>query len=182
MKIIVGVTNRHLHLSKEDLNILFGEGYELTKRNDLAQTGEFACEETVTLKTNKGIKEHVRIVGPIRSYTQVEILGSDKEVLGINPPYRDSGDLENSESITIVGPNNEIYKKNCCIIPNRHIHINNSNTYGFKNGDIVSVNFNDLVIDNVHIKIDNNYVLEFQINKDEALKLNIRTGDYVDLR
>ena len=124
MKIRVGVSNRHVHLTKEDLEILFGKDYELTVRNYIDQPGQFAANETVTLKTDKNIKENVRIVGPTRKYTQVEILDIDKEYFGLNPPVRNSGDLENSENIWIIGPKGKIYKKSVCIIANRHIHIN----------------------------------------------------------
>lgn len=84
MKIRVGVSNRHVHLAKEDLEILFGKDYELTVRNYIDQPGQFAANETVTLKTDKNIKENVRIVGPTRKYTQVEILDIDKEYFGLN--------------------------------------------------------------------------------------------------
>lgn len=113
MKIKVGISNRHVHLTKEDLYILFGDNYELTPRNYLDQKGQFATEETVTLKTDKNIKQYVRIVGPPRSYTQVEVLESDKDYFGINPPVRNSGSLDNSENITIIGPKGELYKKKC---------------------------------------------------------------------
>ena len=112
MNIKVGVSNRHVHLTREDVNILFGEGYELTPRNYLDQPGQFATNETVSLKTDKNIKEYVRIVGPIRSYTQVEVLASDKDYFGINPPVRNSKDLSSSETITIIGPKGKITKDN----------------------------------------------------------------------
>ena len=94
MKIKVGISNHHVHLSKEALNILFGEGYELTKRNELVQPGEYACEETVVIEANGKQKQYVRVLGPLRSYTQVEILKSDSDYLEINAPYRNSGELE----------------------------------------------------------------------------------------
>ena len=112
MKIKIGISNRHVHLTKEDVDVLFGKDYQLTPRNYLYQPGQFATEETVTLKTSKNIKEHVRIVGPIRNYTQVEVLEEDKEYFGINPPTRNSKDLEGSEAMTIIGPKGEITKEN----------------------------------------------------------------------
>ena len=182
MKIKVGISNRHVHLTREDVNILFGENYELTPRNYLDQPGQFATAETVSLKTNKNIKENVRIVGPIRPYTQVEILESDKEYFGINPPVRNSGDLDNSERITIIGPNGEITKDNICIIANRHIHINTRDKKDFKEDEIVKVEFNNKILDNVHIKIADNYALAFHINKDDALINNMENNDIVILR
>ena len=160
MKIKIGLSNRHVHLTNEDVEILFGKGYKLTPRNYLYQPGQFATEETVTLKTNKNIKEHVRIVGPTRSYTQVEVLEEDKEYFGINPPVRNSKDLENSESMTIIGPKG-------------HIHINTRDKGKLKEDDIVTVEVNSTILDNVHIKIDDSFKTELHINKDDAIKHNI---------
>ena len=176
MEVKVGVSNRHVHLTKEDLEILFGENYNLTPRNYLDQPGQFATEETVTLKTDKNIKEYVRIVGPTRNYTQVEILEEDKEYFGINPPVRNSGDLEDSEDIIIIGPKGELHKKNVCIIANRHIHINTRDKDNFKEDQIVKVQIGENVLDNVHIKIGDNYALSLHINKDDARKNNIEGG------
>lgn len=182
MKIKVGVSNRHVHLTRKDVDILFGKGYKLTPRNYLDQPGQFASEETVTLKTDKNIKEYVRIVGPERTYTQVEVLESDKEYFGINPPVRNSGDLEDSERITIIGPKGEVTKDNICIIANRHIHINTEDKKDFKEDEIVKVLFEDKILENVHIKIANNFALAFHINKDDAIKNGVETGSIVILK
>ena len=173
MQIKVGISNRHVHLTKEDVDILFGKDYQLTPRNYLYQPGQFATEETVTLKTAKNIKEHVRIVGPVRSYTQVEVLEEDKEYFGKNPPVRNSKDLAKSETMTIIGPKGEITKQNICIIANRHIHINTRDKKSFKEDDIVTVTINGEPIDNIHIKIDDTFKTELHINKDDALRHNI---------
>ena len=177
MQIRVGVSNRHVHLTKEDLEILFGKDYELTVRNYIDQPGQFAANETVTLKTDKNIKENVRIVGPTRKYTQVEILDIDKEYFGLNPPVRNSGNLENSENIWIIGPKGKIYKKSVCIIANRHIHINTRDKKDFYEDQIVSVKINNNIINNVHIKIADNFALALHINKDDAKNNNIESGD-----
>ena len=182
MEIKVGVSNRHVHLTRDDVNILFVDGYELTPRNYLDQPGQFATEETVTLKTEKNIKEYVRIVGPERTYTQVEVLEADKEYFGINPPVRNSGDLDNSERITIIGPKGEITKDNICIIANRHIHINTRDKNNFKDDEIVTVMYNGKIIDNVHIKLADNFALAFHINKDDAINYSLESGDVVILR
>ena len=176
MEVKVGVSNRHVHLTKEDVEILFGKNYKLTPRNYLDQPGQFATEETVILKTEKNIKEYVRIVGPTRNYTQVEVLEEDKEYFGINPPIRNSGDLDNSENITIIGPKGEINKENICIIANRHIHINTRDKNNFKEDQIVKVKINEKTLDNVHIKIGDNYALALHINKDDARNNNIENG------
>ena len=181
MKIRVGVSNRHIHLCKGDAEILFGPGYEFTKRNDLSQIGEYACEEVVKVSTDNYEFPYVRVLGPIRNYTQVEVSMSDAIKLGINPPIRDSGDLENSESVWLEGPNGKIFKKNCCIRANRHIHCNKLDNIGHTNGDIVKVLSNDKIIDDVHIKENDSYVLELHIDKDDALKYGLNTGDYIEL-
>lgn len=174
-------SNRHVHLTKEDLYILFGDNYELTVRNYLGQPGQFAAEETVTLKTNKNMKEGVRIVGPVRAYTQVELLDIDKEYFGINPPVRNSGDLDNSETITIIGPKGEITKENSCIIANRHIHINTRDNKNYYEDQIVSVKINNIILNNVHIKIADNFAYEMHINKDDAINNNINNEDVVQI-
>ena len=181
VKIKVGVSNRHIHLCKSDVDILFGEGYEFTKRNDLSQTGEYACSEVVKVSTDKYEFPYVRVLGPIRNYTQVEVSMSDALKLGINPPIRDSGDLENSESVWLEGPNGKIFKKNCCIRANRHIHCNKLDNIGHNNGDIVKVLSNGKIMDNVHIKENDSYVLELHIDKDDAMEYGVNTGDYIEL-
>ena len=123
MKIKIGVSARHVHLSLDDFKILFGSNHKLTKINDLNQPGEFAAAEMVTIKTEKGQIENVRIIGPIRPYTQVEISKTDAYVLGLNPPVRNSGDLIGSEPITIMTDKGVINKPYGCIIATRHIHI-----------------------------------------------------------
>ena len=182
MEIKVGVSNRHVHLTREDVDLLFGKDYNLTPRNYLDQPGQFATVETVSLKTDKNIKEHVRIVGPERTYTQVEVLDEDKDYFGINPPIRNSGDLSNSEKITIIGPKGEITRNNICIIANRHIHINSRDASDFTEDEIVSVEYNNTILDNVHIKIDDNFALAFHINKDDAKNYNLENGSIVILR
>lgn len=181
MKIRVGVSNRHIHLCKSDADILFGENYQFTKRNDLSQHGEYACMETVIISTDKYEFPHVRVMGPLRDYTQVEVSSEDAELLGIDPPMRDSGDLDNSESVWITGPNEKIYKKNCCIKSVRHIHCNKLSLPGHNNRDIVSVKYNDKKIDNVHIKMKDEYELEMHIDKTDAKIFGIENGDYIDL-
>lgn len=182
MKIKIGVSNRHVHLNKEDADILFGKDYEFTKRNDLTQPGEYATNDTVIISTDKYSFDHVRVIGPVRNYTQVEVLTADAHLLGINPPMRDSGDLTNSEAVWITGPNGKIYKENCCIIANRHIHCNKLDNLGYNNKDIVKVTTADShIIDNVHIKMSDNYVLEMHIDRNDAEILGLTNGDYVNL-
>ena len=181
MKIKVGVSNRHIHLCKDDVDMLFGKNYQFEKRNDLNQPGEYATTDVIKVSTDKYEFPYVRVLAPCRNYTQVEISKDDAILLGINPPVRDSGDLDDSESVWLEGPKGKIFKKNCCIIANRHIHCNKLDNIGHTNGDIVSVLANGKIMDNVHIKENDNYVLELHIDKCDSLEYNLNTGDYIDL-
>ena len=182
MKINIGVSNRHVHLKQDDLEVLFGEGYSLTKYRDLTQTGEFASQEKLSIKTDKDIIDNVRVLGPIRSYTQVEISLTDAYKLGLKPPVRDSGDLIDSEDITLIGPKGELKVKNCCIIASRHIHINNIDrkNLGLDGIDMVSVKIDGIkggILDNVNIKENDSYVFELHIDTDDANAHMIKNGD-----
>lgn len=181
MKIKVGVSNRHIHLCKEDADILFGENYKFKKKKDLSQEGEWACEEIVEISTDKYTFDHVRVMGPLRNYTQVEVSLDDANLLGINPPLRDSGDLMNSEAVWITGPCGKIYKQNCCIRANRHIHCNKLDNIAHNNKDIVSVIANGKTMDNVHIKMKDSYTLELHIDRTDAALFGLDNGDYIDL-
>ena len=182
IEIPVGVSNRHVHLKREDIDILFGSGYVLTKKRDLTQKGEFACNETVTLKNGNNVIERVRIIGPERKYTQVEVCKTDADYLNINPPIRTSGDLENSENITIIGPKGEVNSKNSCIIAERHIHINSELYPDLIDGSVVNLKTKDnLVIDNVHIKKGPLFSIELHIDKDDSKRFNLDNGDIVVL-
>ena len=123
MRINIGVSNRHVHLTQDDFNLLFGDDQELEVNRYLTQPGEFASNSFVTLKTDKSSMENVRVLGPLRSYTQIEIAKTDAYKLGINPPVRESGDIVGSEGITIIGPKGQIEKTEGCIIASRHIHV-----------------------------------------------------------
>ena len=123
MKVNIGVSRRHVHLTKEDVKILFGDGYELTKFRDLSQPGQYACNEKVILKGERGSIPDVRVLGPERDKTQAEVTKTDCYRFGINAPVRNSGDLDDASKITIIGPKGEI-TKNAAIIAARHLHIN----------------------------------------------------------
>ena len=181
MKIRVGVSNRHIHLCREDADILFGKDYRFKKRNDLTQTGEYACEEVIKVSTSQYEFPYVRVLAPLRDYTQVEVSLDDGKLLGINPPVRDSGDLDDSESVWLEGPNGKIFKKNCCIRANRHIHCNKLDNIGHTSNDIVRVLANGKIMDDIHIKENDSYVLELHIDKNDAMEYGLSTGDYIDL-
>ena len=179
MDIKVGVSNHHIHVTREVLDILFGQGYELTKKRDLVQIGQFAAEETVTLERNGKTLEHIRIIGPCRKYTQVELLERDNEYFGIKAPIRTSGDLEGSEWVDIIGPNGTYHALESTIVADRHIHMSaeDLSTFNRSKGEVVTVEYeNGVILDDVHIKSDETCKLELHMNKDEAEKLGIETG------
>lgn len=179
MLVNIGVSNRHVHLTEEDFIILFGDTSCLEKKSDLVQTGEFACNNLVTLKTEKSVLEKVRMIGPFRKYTQVEVSVTDSYKLGITCPIRDSGDLEGASEIEIIGPKGSIVRKSA-IIANRHIHVPLNNEYGLSDGDVVRVKVSGEkggIMDNVRVKSKDGYVLEFHIDTDDANAHLLKTGD-----
>ena len=182
MKVSVGVSNRHVHLTKEHLEILFGSGYELEKKNDLTQPGQYASTALVTIKTEKAEISNVRVLGPVRPYTQVEISKTDAYKLGLNPPVRNSGDIKGSEAITIVGPNGSIDINEGCIIAARHIHIlpEQLKFYGLEGKEKVNVKLNGEkggIITNVYLKVSEEYFFELHLDTDDANAHLIKNGD-----
>ncbi len=169
----VGVSARHIHLTQADVETLFGEGYQLTKKKEL-MGGQFASNEQCTIV---GLKlraiENVRILGPVRSKTQVEISATDARTLGINVPVRESGDVAGSAPIAIVGPKGAIYLKEGCIVAARHIHMSpqDARAAGVSDGDYVSVkaeNERGTTFNHVKIRVDDSFTLEMHIDTDEA--------------
>ena len=179
----VGVSNRHVHLTEEVYYKLFSN--DLTKKKDLSQTGDFAANETVTLKTDKGTIDNVRIIGPFRNYNQVEIANSDARKLGLHPPVRKSGDLGDSETITIIGEKGSITLDNACILEERHIHLNpkEASAWGVEDGGIVQVHVKgekSCILD-AHIKVSENGVLALHIDTDDANAALLNQDDEVEV-
>ncbi len=186
MHIPIGVSNRHIHLTKEDVEKLFGDNYELTSKKELSQPGEFAAEETVTIKTDKSEISRVRILGPVRTLTQVEISKTDARQLGINPPIRPSGKIEGTPGITLIGPHGEITIDKGVIIAERHIHMTNEDAdrFGVSDGQYVSVKTEgerEIVFHKVLIRVKDTYALDMHIDTDEANAAGIQTGDKGEL-
>lgn len=182
MKVSIGVSNRHVHLKKEHLKILFGNDFELEKKKDLTQPSQYATTSLVTLKTEKSEIENVRVLGPLRSYTQVEISKTDAYKLGLNPPVRNSGDLKDSSPITIVGPNGVVEIEEGCIIPTRHIHILPSQVemYELEGKDMVNVKIDGEkggILSNVHLKVSDDAFFELHLDTDDANAHLIKNGD-----
>ncbi len=183
MKVKVEVSNRHVHLSKKVCEELFSKKFKLTVRRELSQKGEFSSNTALDIKTEKGMIEHVRVVGPLRNYTQVEISRSDAEILGLNPPMRNSGELENSESITLLNSKKEIFIENCVILANRHLHINEEEAKKNKleNDQIISATINGKKMDDIHVKIGSNYTTALHVDKDDEREYNITLDTYADI-
>lgn len=176
----VGVSNRHLHLSQEDLDMLFGLGYSLTPIKDLSQPGQYACKETLTICGPKGAIEKVRVLGPVRSKTQVEILAGDCFKLGVKAPAKLSGDLAGTPGITLVGPKGSVQMKEGVIVAQRHIHMTPADAvkYGVTDGQIV-----DILVDgprggtykNVIVRATDASALECHIDTEEANAMNLNS-------
>lgn len=182
----VGVSNRHLHITQEDLEKLFGAGAKLTKFKDLSQTGQFACEEMVSLVTCKGQLDKVRILGPVRKETQIEITVTDSFKLGLMVPIRESGNIDQTPGIKLIGPKGSIDLDKGVIIASRHIHMspNVATEFGVRNGDIVSVKTEgprSIIYQNVVIRVREDFVLDFHIDTDEANAAFIKTGDMLEV-
>ena len=173
MEINIGVSNRHVHLTEQDFKHLFGEEATLEVVKKLTQPGEFASNLFVTLKTEKSSIERVRVLGPIRKYTQIEISKTDAFKLGLNPPVRDSGDIKGSEAIVLVGTVGELKKEEGCIIASRHIHATTKEAkeYGFDESKKYLVRVGGIkggILGNVSVKISDNYAYEMHIDTDDA--------------
>lgn len=179
----VGVSNRHIHLNQEALDILFGKGYELTPLKDLSQPGQYACKEQITLvgPSMRSI-EGVRILGPLRKDVQVEISRTDSFTLKVKPPVRESGDVAGSAGLTVIGPKGVISIKEGCIIANRHIHMNEADArrFGVKDGDYVTVDAVDGTrrtrFFDVQIRAKDVFRLELHLDTDDANAAGIGNG------
>ncbi|UII55511.1 phosphate propanoyltransferase [Cytobacillus spongiae] len=169
----VSISARHVHLQREHIDLLFGHGHQLTKFKDISQPGQFACNEQVTIIGPKGKIEKVRVLAPIRKQTQVEIARTDARKLGINPPVRESGNLNGSAPITIMGPNGSIDIVEGCIIADRHIHMtpNDAKDYQVVDKQKVSVVVEGPkggTMGQVTIRVRENYALDMHIDTDDA--------------
>lgn len=185
MEIKIGVSNRHVHLDEETYKLLFkDQKFEVVK--ELTQPGQFASNLKLTIKTEKASIENVRVLGPLRNYNQVEISKTDAFKLGLNPPVRNSGDLDGSEAITLVYNGISIDLDKGCIIPTRHIHITHDDMekFGFSDVEKVSVRVGGEkggVFDNVYLKSANKSYFEMHIDTDDANGFLIKQGDIAEI-
>lgn len=180
------LSNRHIHLSQEHIEALFGEGYELVKFKDLMQPGQYACQEKLDLVGPKGTIKGVRVLGPSRPATQVEISLADGFVLGVTPPVRDSGDTEGSPGIKLVGPAGEVEMDQGVIAAARHIHMSDKDAeaFGVKDKDRVKVKTSGeraVVFENVLVRAREDFALEMHVDIEEGNAAGLKNGDMVEL-
>ena len=187
-EIPVGISNRHIHLSRADVDTLFGEGYELTPMKDLSQPGQYACKETLTiLGPSMRAIEGVRVLGPLRKESQVEISRTDSFTLKVKPPVRESGSLEGSAPIIIVGPKGVVSLSKGCIIANRHIHMHTDDAarFGVSDGDYVNVDVAGGARRtrwfDVQVRVNPQFALEMHVDTDDANAVGIGNGARVTL-
>ncbi|WP_372712537.1 phosphate propanoyltransferase [Ilyobacter sp.] len=185
-EVVVGVSNRHVHISQEDLEKIFGAGYKLTKMKDLRQPGHYAANETVTIIGPKGKMDKIRILGPVRKETQVEISMSDAFKLGIKAPVKESGKLDGTPGLTIVGPKGTLEKEKGVIVAGRHIHMPKfiADIKGYKDGDMVTVETSGerkALLQNVLIRVGSNVVKEIHLDMDEANASGASNGAFVKI-
>ena len=178
----VGISNRHIHLTEGDVERLFGKGYKLIPMKELSQPGQYACKELLTIvgPSMRPI-ENVRVLGPVRSSSQVEISQTDSYVLKVKPPVRESGNIKGSAPIRIVGPKGVVELSEGCIIANRHIHMSPSEAdiFGVKDGDYVDIDVNGNRKTrwfDVQVRVHKDFRLEMHVDTDDANSAGIGNG------
>jgi putative phosphotransacetylase len=182
----VGVSARHIHLSQEHVELLFGAGYALTEMKPLSQPGQYAANETVAVVGPKGTFPKVRILGPARKATQLEVSRTDAFALGVNPPVRESGNIAGSAGITIQGPAGELTIEEGVIVAARHIHFHTSDAdrFGIADKDRLRVRVGGdrgVIFEQVIARVSSDYELDMHIDTDEANAAGIRNGDLAEI-
>jgi len=179
----IGVSNRHIHLSKEHIAALFGEGYELTVYKDLSQPGQYAAKEVLNVVGTKGVLQKVRILGPARKQTQVELSQTDARTIGIDAPLRDSGDLGGTPGCILIGPKGPLIINEGCIVAKTHVHFHTADgeRLGIKDGDKIAVlvkgTKKTVCFHDILARIGDNMKLDFHMDTDEANAAMVKTGD-----
>lgn len=177
----LGVSARHLHVSREDLEALFGPGYELTVFKELGQPGQYAANERVTLVGPKRQMENVRILGPVRPSSQIEISLTDSVALGIQAPVLYSGNLAGSGTLTVVGPHGTVEMKEKVIVAGRHLHCTPAEAaeLGIKDNELINIRCGDtrsVIFEKVLVRAKSDFALEFHLDTDEANAAGVRGG------
>lgn len=188
IKIPVEVSARHVHLSRPDLEKIFGKSYELRKMKDLTQPCDFAAQETLEVRVGHRRISNVRVVGPVRKQTQVELSLTDAVSLGIHPPLKISGDLNNSAGAFLVGPEGRVELKEGVVIAQRHLHlkINEAKKMRLKDGDIVSARITGeraVLFENILVRVGKDYRACLHLDTDEGNAAGInRRGEAVIIK
>jgi putative phosphotransacetylase len=182
----VSISARHLHLQQEHVDVLFGKGYQLTRFKEISQPGQYACNEKVTLQGPKGSIENVRILGPLRKQTQIEIARTDSRKLGITPPVRNSGNINGSAPITLIGPNGIVHLEEGCIIADRHIHMTpeDAKDFGVQDKQKVSVlveGDKGGLMGQVTIRVNERYALDMHIDTDDANAFDLKGNEQLKI-
>lgn len=186
-KILVETSARHVHVTQEDLETLFGKGASLTHKKDLSQPGQFACEERVTVVGPKKELANVSILGPVRSATQVELSATDARSIGISAPIRESGDVKGSAPCKLVGPCGEVELSEGVIVAKRHIHLTpaDAEKFGVKDKDVVWVKIETpertAVLGDVVCRVSDKYALAMHIDTDESNAVGSQKEQYGEL-
>lgn len=185
MKVQVGVSNRHIHLKEEDYKKLCGDK-KIEIVRPINQPGMYVSADTFTIKTEKGEIKDVKLLGPLREYSQVEISRTDAYQLGINPPIRTSGDIMGSSPITIVGPLGEITLNEGCIIADRHIHVTRKmlefyHLEGKHSVEVMVEGKKGGIMFNVDLKVSDEAYFELHLDRDDANAFGLKQGDIVEI-
>ena len=172
-KVPVGLSNKHLHLKAADIETLFGAGHELTNKKDLVQPGQFACEEVVDIVGPKGTLKNVRVLGPARPETQIELSATDARAIGIKAPVRESGKVEGTPGCKLIGPAGEVELEYGVMLALRHVHLSpaQAEEAGVKDKDVVSVRIGGergVIFENVLIRSGNGHEKEMHLDTDEG--------------
>jgi len=180
----IGISNRHVHLSREDMDVLFGYDSSLTRLKAVKQPGQYAAEEVVTLRGPKGDLQRVRVLGPLRNVTQIEIATADSFALGVKAPLRMSGDLVGSSGIEIIGPKGSVIKNHGAIVAWRHIHISpqDAEKYDLIDGmeiDIETYGQRAGILRHVVVRVSFDAELEMHVDVEEANSLGLKNGELV---
>lgn len=182
----VGVSNRHVHLSQADIDVLYGKGHQLTKFKDLKQPGQYAAEEVVTVVGSKGELERVRVLGPARPNTQVELSISDGFKIGVKLSVKESGDINGTPGVTLKGPKGSVAIKEGAIAAYRHIHMPKDLAMekGFTDGQLVSVKtigLRAVTFHQVMLRVSEKYALEMHLDVEEANTAGVKNNDLLEI-
>lgn len=185
-KVEINISNKHLHLSEADLAVLFGAGHKLTHKKDLKQTGQYATEELVDVVGPKGTLKGMRVLGPTRKETQVELAITDARTIGLTLPVRESGVLDGSPGLKLIGPAGEVNIAKGAIIALRHIHLSIAEAAeaGLKDKDWVTVktfSSRSLIFENVFVRVNEAFLGEMHVDTDEGNAAGITNGDMVEI-